>query len=90
MIFYLISCNFKIDILDFSVFPIDINACCFGNIVGKTSCAVIMLHIYSSNHNMQKNTRKKKDKATEEDSYLEVFPKMEIIYEDTKVVTGAK
>ena len=33
---------------------------------------------------------KKKAKATEEDSDLEVFPIMEIIYEDTKSVIESK
>ena len=39
---------------------------------------------------MPKKGGKKKAKATEEDSYLEVFPKMDIIYEETKFFTGAK
>ena len=39
---------------------------------------------------MPKKGGKKKAKVNEEDSDLEVFPKMEIIYEDTKVVTGAE
>ena len=33
---------------------------------------------------------KKKARATKEDSDLEIFPRMEIIYEDTKVVIGAE
>ena len=37
---------------------------------------------------MPKKGGKKKDKGTEEDLELEVFPIMEIIYEDPKFVTG--
>ena len=33
---------------------------------------------------------KKKAKVHEEDSYVEVFPIMEIVYEDTKTVTGVE
>ena len=33
---------------------------------------------------------KKKSQVTEEDSYLEVMPKVEVIYEDTKAITGAE
>ena len=33
---------------------------------------------------------KKKSKAAEEDSDLEVIPRIEIVYEDTKAVTGAR
>ena len=39
---------------------------------------------------MPKKGGKNKAKVTNEDSDLEVFPKMEIIYEDTKFVTGAE
>ena len=41
-------------------------------------------------HNMTKKGGKKKAKVHEEDSDLEVFPRMKIIYEDTKAVTGAE
>ena len=37
---------------------------------------------------MSKKGGKKKAKVTEEDSNLDVLPKMEIIYEDTEVFTG--
>ena len=37
---------------------------------------------------MPKKGGKKKAKVPEEDSYLEFFPRMEIIYADTKAVTG--
>ena len=43
-----------------------------------------------SSHNTMPNKGKKKARATKEDSDLEIFPRMEIIYEDTRVVTGAK
>ena len=39
---------------------------------------------------MPKKGGKKKAKVTEEDSDLEVLPRMEIIYEDMKVVIGAE
>ena len=52
--------------------------------------AMVMLQPQYSNHNMPKKGGKKKAKVHEEDSDLEVFPKMEIIYEDTKAVTGAE
>ena len=33
---------------------------------------------------------KNKDKVIEEDLYMEILPRMETIYEDTKFVTGAE
>ena len=39
---------------------------------------------------MPKKGGKKKAKVHEDDPDLEVFPRMEIIYEDTKAVAGAK
>ena len=39
---------------------------------------------------MPKKGGKKKSKVTKEDSNLEVLPRMEIIYEDTKAITGAE
>ena len=47
---------------------------------------MIMSHPQSLHKTMLKKG-KKKDRATEEQSYLEILPRMEIIYEDTKVVT---
>ena len=41
-----------------------------------------------SSHNTMPKKGKKKSKATVEDSNLEIFPRMEIIYEYTKAVTG--
>ena len=43
-----------------------------------------------SSHNTMPNKGKKKVRATEDESDLEIFPRMEIIYEDTKVVTRAE
>ena len=43
-----------------------------------------------SSHNTMPKKGKKKSKATVEDSNLEIFPRMEIIYEDTKASTGAE
>ena len=37
---------------------------------------------------MPKKGGKKKAKSTEEDLDMDVMPRMEIIYEDTKAVTG--
>ena len=39
---------------------------------------------------MPKKGGKKKAKVHEEESYVEVLPRIEIIYEDMKVVTGAE
>ena len=54
----------------------------------KLFLTMVMLQLQYSHHNMPKKGGKKKAKATEEDSDLEVLPRMEIIYEDTKDVTG--
>ena len=48
-----------------------------------------MSQLQSSQHAMPKKG-KKKDKVTEEDSDMEILPRMETIYEDTKVITGAE
>ena len=40
-------------------------------------------------HTMPKKRWNKKDKATEGDSDVEIISMMEIIYEDTKDITGA-
>ena len=49
---------------------------------------MVMLQPHSSPHNMPKKGGKKKVRFHEDDSYLEVLPRMEIIYEDTKAVIG--
>ena len=41
-------------------------------------------------HNTMPKERNRKSRATKEDSDLEIFPRMETIYEDTKVVTRAE
>ena len=51
---------------------------------------MVMLQLQYLHHNMPNKSGKKKANATEEKSDLEFLPKMEIIYEDTKSVTGAK
>ena len=43
-----------------------------------------------SSHNTMPNKGKKKARATKEDSDLEIFPRMEIIYEDTEFFTRAE
>ena len=56
---------------------------------GNTKCflAVFMLDLQSSYYTVPKK-EKNKAKAAEYDSDVEVLPRMEITYEDTKVVTG--
>ena len=56
----------------------------------KLFLIVVMLQLSSSHHTMPKKGGNKKAKVTEEDSDLEVFPRMEIIYEDTKAITGVE
>ena len=51
---------------------------------------MVMLQLQSSHHNMPRKGGKKKAKATKEDLDLEVLPRMEIIYEDMKAVTGSE
>ena len=52
--------------------------------------ALVMFHPQSSHLNMPKKGGKKKAKVHEEDSDMEILPKMEIIYEDTKSVIEAE
>ena len=54
----------------------------------KTSLVVLMLHFQSSPHTIPKKSRKKRSKAIEADSNIEIISKNEIIYEDTKAITG--
>ena len=55
----------------------------------KTSLAMIMMQFYSSPYTMSKKSGKKKAKATKGDSDMEIISRMEIVYEDTKAITGA-
>ena len=51
---------------------------------------MVMLWPRYSPHNMPKKGGRKKAKVHEDDSDLEVLPRMETIYEDTKVVIGVE
>ena len=51
---------------------------------------MVVLQPQSSHHNMPKKGGKKKAKVHEEDLDLEIFPMIEIIYEDTKEITGVE
>ena len=55
----------------------------------KLFLAMVILQFPSSCHNMPKKGGNKKDKDHEEGSYVEVLPKMEFIYEDTKAIIRA-
>ena len=50
----------------------------------KLFFSMAMLQLQCSHHTMQNKGGKKKRKVHEEDSDVEVFPRMEIIYEDIK------
>ena len=56
----------------------------------KLFLALVMFHPQSSHLKIAKKGGKKKDKVHEEDSDVEVFPRIEIIYEDMKLVTGVE
>ena len=62
----------------------------FDHTDAKLFLAVVMLQLSPSHHNMPKKGGKNKVKAIEEDSDLEVFPIMEILYEDMKTIIGAE
>ena len=63
------------------------DACWFDHSNTKLFISLGMLQPYSSHHNMPKTGGNKKAKVDEDDSDLEVLPRMEIIYEDIKAVT---
>ena len=50
----------------------------------------VILSQPQSPHNTMPKKGKKKSKVVEEDSDLEIMPRIEIIYEDTKVITRAE
>ena len=51
---------------------------------------MVVLQLQSSHHNIPKKGVKKKAKVHEEDSDVEIFPNIEIIYEDTKEAIGVE
>ena len=55
----------------------------------KTCIGMFILQPQSSYNTMPKKG-KKKDKVTGEDSDMEMLPRMEIIYEDMKAITGVE
>ena len=65
------------------------NACGFNRKDTKLFLDVIVSQPHSLDNTMPKKG-KKKSKATKEDSDLEVMPKIELIYEYTKVVIGGE
>ena len=65
------------------------NVCGLITVTLKSFLGMFVLEPQSSYKTMPKKG-KKKAKATGEDSDMEMLPRMEIIYEDTKVIIGAK
>ena len=80
-----ISYDFKV----VSHFPIYMNACVL--ITGSLSHFLMWLCQSLSPHTtLFQKKGKKKDKAAEEESDLEIMPMIDIIYEDTKAIIGAE
>ena len=59
-------------------------------IVTKTSLTVIMPHFLLSPHTMPEKSIKKKYKVIEANLDVEIVSRIEIVYEDTKAITGAE
>ena len=65
------------------------NACCLAIFTLKSFLGMFVLQPHSS-YNIMPNKGKKKAQATGDDPDVEIFPKMEIIYEDMKYVIGVE